>query len=326
MFRSFTLIIPLLLAIFSLTSCGDATAPVTTANGKTEITLALNWVPEPEFGGFYAAQEIGAYSDNNLAVTIKPGGAGSPVIQMLAAGRVPFGIVSADEVVIARSRGQKIVALYTSYETCPQGIMVHKDRGIDSLEQLFKTPGTIAMEPGLPYGKFLMKKHPPTSDVKIVPYTGGVAQFLNDKTYSQQGFIFSEPILAKKNGADPHFFLLAETGYNPYTVVVATTEEYLVANPMIVKAFVKAVRAGWASYLKDPAPANAVMGQLNTNMDQSTFAAAAEAQAGLVSDGKSPLGNMSADRWEELGRQLVDLGIIDVAPPAQACFVNLLDE
>jgi NitT/TauT family transport system substrate-binding protein len=327
--RSMLTLCLLLTAAVTLTltaGCSDTSEPARTADGKQAVTLALNWVPEPEFGGFYAALESGQYASQGLDVTIKPGGAGAPVIQQIATGKVPFGIVSADEIVIARSRGAKVVAIFTSYQTCPQGIMVHSDRNIESLEQLFKTPGTIAMEPGLPYGKFLTKKYPPASDVKIVPYTGGVAQFLNDKTYSQQGFIFSEPVTARRQGANPRFFLTAEAGYDPYTVVVATSEAFLEKHPQLVKSFVAATRKGWELYLADPSAANAVMGKLNTTMDAQSFKEAAESHTHLIENDHTRangLGSMTLERWETLSLQLVELGVIDTAVPASECFRTL---
>src|SRR5262245_1633085 len=95
------------------------------ASGADKVSIALNWVPEPEFGGIYAAQQTGAYQKRNLDVAIKPGGAGAPTWQQVAAGNVDFGVASADEVVNARANGADIVAIFAIYQTCPQGIMVH---------------------------------------------------------------------------------------------------------------------------------------------------------------------------------------------------------
>src|SRR5882672_692585 len=89
----------------------------------TKVTLALNWVPEPEFGGFYAAREIGAYRRQGFDVDIRGGGAGVPVIQMVATGRVDFGTVGADEIVTARARGADIVGIFATFQTSPQGVM-----------------------------------------------------------------------------------------------------------------------------------------------------------------------------------------------------------
>ena len=42
---------------------------------------------------------------------------------MIGAGTVPFAIVSADEIVRARAMGNLVIALFTVYQTNPQGIM-----------------------------------------------------------------------------------------------------------------------------------------------------------------------------------------------------------
>jgi NitT/TauT family transport system substrate-binding protein len=287
-----------------------------------KVTIALNWVPEPEFGGIYQAKIDGTYAKNGLDVQIKPGGAGAPTWQRVASGQVEFGVASADEVVIARSNGADVVAFYTTYQTCPQGIMVHASRGLKSIEQVFTSGGTLALEIGLPYGKFLEKKYG-LGKVKRVPYTGGIANFLADQNFSQQCFIFSEPLAAKQAGADPQTFLVADAGYNPYTGVVITSGDYLKQHPQQVKAMYESLRDGWTSYARDPKPANQAMGELNKTMDQPTFAAAAEAQKALLESDdtkKSGMGVMTLERWKTLVQQLADLKVIDKPVPAEECF------
>lgn len=291
-----------------------------------KVSIVLNWVPEPEFGGIYAAAQNGAYQKRGLDVTIKPGGAGAPTWQQVASGKAEFGISSADEIVNARANGGDVVALFAIYQTCPQGIMVHESRGLKSIDQVFTAGGTLAMEVGLPYGKYLQKKFG-FERVKRIPYTGGVANFLADKNFSQQCFVFSEPLAARKQGGDPQTFLIADAGYNPYTGVVITSNEFLKNNPKTVKAMDAALREGWRAYLDDPRPANAVMGKINKSMDAETFAAAAEAQKPLVEseDTKaSGLGAMTAARWEQLIKQLEDIGVVNAtkAPPAKDCFIT----
>ena len=44
--------------------CGKKSSPAAGSDAnapkETKVVLALDWVPEPEFGGFYAARESGA--------------------------------------------------------------------------------------------------------------------------------------------------------------------------------------------------------------------------------------------------------------------------
>ncbi len=281
----------------------------------TRVKLALNWVPEPEFGGFYAARESGAFKRQGLEVDILGGGAGVPVMQMVASGQVEFGIAGADELLTARTRGVDVLPLFAVYQTSPQAIMAHASRGAKGIADVLSS-GTIALEPGLPYAAYLKKKYG-FAKVKVVPYDGGVARFVADKTFAQQCFITSEPIAAKRQGAEPSVFLVADEGFNPYVAVVITRRELWKEKPELVKSFVKAVREGWRAYLDDPAPANAVMAKLNTTMDAETFAAAAQAQKPLIETDETRskgLGTMSRERWETLGRQLVELGLIEKAP------------
>ena len=83
------------------------------------------------------------------------------------------GAGAADEVVVARSRGNDVVALFAVYQTCPQGIMTHAARGFKEIGDVFKSPGTLAMQRGLPYADFLVKKYGTADGLKIVPSPGG---------------------------------------------------------------------------------------------------------------------------------------------------------
>ena len=283
---------------------------------KAKVKLALNWVPEPEFGGFYAARETGAFAREGLEVEILGGGAGVPVVQMVASGQVEFGISGADEILTARARGVDVLPLFAVYQTSPQGLMVHAAKGLKGIGELLASGGTVALEPGLPYAAWLKKKHG-FDKVKIVPYDGGVARFVADKEFSQQCFITSEPIAARKQGSDPAVFLVADEGFNPYLAVVIIRRQLWKEQPERVKAFIRAVREGWKRYVEDPGPANAVMAKLNTSMDAETFAAAAAAQKPLIETEEAKalgLGTMSRERWERMGQQLVELGLIEKAP------------
>lgn len=290
-----------------------------------KTTIALNWVPEPEFGGIYAAREQGAFAKNNLDVDIKPGGAGVPTWQRVAKGEVDFAVSSADEVVIARSKGADVVAIFTIYQTCPQGIMVHKSRGLKELADVFKTPGTLALEIGLPYGKFLKEKYGLAAGVKQISYTGGIANFLADKNVAQQCFVFAEPMTAKAKGVEPQTFLIADSGYNPYTGVIITNGKLAKDKPALVTAMRQSMVDGWRAYLDDPKPANEVMQKLNTKtMDAAGFAAGAEAQKPLIEDDHTKtagLGSMTADRWTTLIDQLAGMKLIDKKPTAEECFL-----
>ena len=287
---------------------------------EQKLELALNWKPEPEFGGIFEAERIGAFAKRGLTFA-RTGGPGAPVVQMVTARQVAFGIASADEVVIARARGSDVVAVFATYQTCPQGLMTHAARGIETLPALFESPGTLAVEPGLPYVKWLEQRYG-FEGLRVVPYTYSIGPFLTDPTLTQQVFVTSEPIAARRAGADPRVFLVADSGYDPYTAVVITHGERLRSDPETVAAFVAALREGWRGYLDDAAPANALMGPLNPEMDAEAFRLAAEAQQPLIEVKDGPLGGMQAERWAGLAGQLQQLKLIETPEPAERYFAT----
>jgi len=292
-------------------------AAILAACGKTQkIRLALNWKPDPEFGGFYAAD----FSKHGLDVDILPGGAGTPTVQMIGAGSAEFGIVSADEILLARAQGNDVVALFAAFQNNPQGIMAHASRKLKSIEDVLMS-GTLAIQSGLPYARLLGKKYG-FNHVKLVPSPGGdLTAFFNDENFAQQCFVTAEPLQAKKKGVDVTVFPVSDIGYNPYTTVLATSGDNLRKNPDTAKNMVAAVREGWRSYLDNPAPTNQKMHALNPSMDEATFAGIAEAEKPLVE--ANPLGTMTAERWNTLAAQLKELGDIPKALPAEQCFRNL---
>ncbi len=287
--------------------------------------LALDWKPEPEFGGFYEASLGKLYTNEGLDITILPGGAGQPVSQMVAAKKVKFGVAAANDVIESRAHGAKVVALFAVYQNDPMGIMVHSERNIGSLKELFQSDGTIATQKGLPYMAWLEKKFSPFK-AKVVPYTGGIATFLHDKNFAQQCFITSEPVAAKREGANAKTFLVSESGYNPYLTVVITHEDTLKNEPDAVKKFVSAARQGWKQYLNDSKKTNIEMQKLNSGMDLATFDEAARLQLSFIETAetkKNGLGWMSEARWKSLYDQLVELKLVKSGLDSKQFFQNL---
>ena len=56
------------------------------AQAADDLTLQLKWVTQAQFAGYYVALENGFYSDEDLDVTIKPGGPDIAPTQVIAGG------------------------------------------------------------------------------------------------------------------------------------------------------------------------------------------------------------------------------------------------
>lgn len=315
-----------LLALISFHTM-TATAEPAKKNTPTKVTLALNWKAEPEFGGFYAAQINGEFKKRNLEVEILEGGSGAPTVQMLAHQKVDFAIVSADEIIISQERNpkNKVKGLFAVYQTAPYIVMTHASRGFKDLRAVFKSPGLLSLQSGLPYYQFLIKKFgKPTP--QIVPYTGGVTAFLNNPKLSQQGFITSEPLAVERAGKTVKNFLIADEGFNPYLVVMAANDEVLQKNPELARLMTDAVGAGWQAYLADPTEANKLMSRLNKSLDFETFQKGAAIQKPLIETAdtqKNGLGSMTEERWLMLIEQLRDIKLIKQKVKVSDLFQNM---
>jgi NitT/TauT family transport system substrate-binding protein len=298
--------------------------PPCAAHAAEAVEFALNWKAEPEFGGFYAAKLSGSFDKRGITVEIIEGGAGTPVVQMVANSKVPFGIAAADEVVLSQARGTDVVALFAVYQINPQGIMVHPERGFKTIGDVFSAPGTLAIQSGAPYTLFLQAKFA-NAKVKLVPYAGGIAQFLTDANYSQQCFVTAEPLLAKNKNKPAANFLIADAGFNPYGTVVIARRQYIEKNLKQVRGMVEAIRDGWSEYLRAPESANAWMAKLNRAMDIETMKDSAEVQKPFILPANTPnkeLGKMSSERWATLVDQLFNLKLIKKKPSVDKLFQN----
>ena len=303
-----------------LAGCGgDTPAP----SGARKLTLQLNWKAEPEFGPFYAAEVNGTFRAEGLEVELRQGGSGAPTSDLVATKQVPFAVVSADQIVVARSMGKKIVGIFAVYQKDPMCIITHKARGLGSLDAAVKAPGTLAIERGMPFATWI-EKTIGFGPAKIVPSPYGDLKYLqSDPNYAFQGFATSEPIAARKLGLDVDVFLVADAGFDSYQTVLAVHEDLLKDDPELVKRMTRAVTKGWEDYMKTPEPVNVVMGRMNPTMDAATFAAVTQAQIPhVISDGtrmRGP-GTMSLERWTQLTDQMLKSGVIRTSVDPASCF------
>ena len=130
------------LALLLCTACGDTPS---SAPGSKRLRVQLDWVPEPEFGGLYAAQQDGLFAAAGLEVEIIKGGAGTPTPQLTADGVCDIGLMSADQLLQLRARDGALVGFYATFIETPYALMAHDANPAQSLEQLWTGGGTIAV-------------------------------------------------------------------------------------------------------------------------------------------------------------------------------------
>lgn len=304
-----------MVSLFTCLGCGaksDKKSESASTPGNPKVVLQLNWYPEAEHGGFYAALVHGIYAKHGLDVEIRAGGRSIVVAPELTLGRAQFGVANADDVLMARSEEAPLVALMAPMQNGPRCIMVRQDSGIESLAQLKNIK--LQIDSGRPYIPFLKKKGLLDASVQIVPYYGTVAELVAGPGVAQQAYNFSEPFLAEEKGVAVRNLMLSEVGYNPYASCLVCTEKQLQEQGSIVEKMVQASVEGWQKYMESPAETNAyILKQNNQGMTAEALKYGSEKLKDLClpnSLDSAKMGQMDEGRWQELRDILVDLNLI----------------
>jgi len=278
------------------------------------VTLALNWFPEAEHGGYYAALVHGYYAEEGLDVRILPGGPDAPVTARVATGGATFGVENADHAVYARAEGADVVALLAPIQDSPRCLIVHAASPIRGFEDLRDV--TLAMSAKGAFAHFLRARLP-LEGVRVVPYPGSMSLFLRDPNYVQQGYSFSEPFLARRAGVETRTLMVSDLGFNTYTSVLLVRGGLRREQPELVRRFVRAARRGWEHYLRDPEETNRHIHGLNPEMDLAVLAFGVEALRPLAwteTARRDGFGAMRLERWSTLVKQMEELGLV---PPGR---------
>lgn len=290
--------------------------------GETDgkVRLQLNWFPDAQHGGFYAALINGHYEREGLDVEILPGGPGANVESKVDLGRVEFGIANAHRILLKRNEGARITAVFASLQNSPRCIMVHEETGIRSFEDLEGV--TLAVGSDTAFYRYLQQQVE-LKNVKLVTYSGSNAKFLADKSYAQQAYSISEPILVRRKGANPVNLMLSDIGFNPYTSCLFASEQMIKENPELVRRFVRATRLGWIDYLENPESANREMEKLNKEHDLAALNDGAAAAKRLCQPtAETNMGSMTVDRWRTMVEQLQEIGMLEADFEWRAAFTT----
>ena len=309
--KQFRSLIALPFAALPFLSLGGCRGTPASSNGLTPVRLQLDWYPQPEHGGFFTAQRLGYYKAEGLDVTILPLPQYGSVAPIVASGQAEFGLGSSDQMLEWDSNGLPVLAVAATMQHDPQAVMVHQDSPIHDFKDL--EGRTIAAQTASVWLKYVIARYN-LHNVREIPVTRSIANFLADPNYAQQVFVTSEPFFAKEAGVPVRTMLISNSGYDPYRVQF-TTRDFATQHPDVVAKFVRASIRGWQQYLRDPGPTNAMLQQLNPalNPAQEAYTAQALRDGGFIAgnaSGADQTGQMTAARWQTTSDQLKSLGIV----------------
>lgn len=94
------------------------------------VTLQLKWVTQAQFAGYYVALDRGFYSDEDLDVTIKPGGPDIAPTQVLAGGGADVTVEWMPAALAAREKGLPMVNIAQPFKSSGMMLTCRKDSGV----------------------------------------------------------------------------------------------------------------------------------------------------------------------------------------------------
>ncbi len=102
------------------------------AQAADDVSLQLKWVTQAQFAGYYVALDKGFYSEEDLNVTIKPGGPDIAPAQVIAGGGADVVLDWMPSALASREKGLDLVNIAQPFKTSGMMLTCRKDAGVSS--------------------------------------------------------------------------------------------------------------------------------------------------------------------------------------------------
>ncbi|HHX51620.1 MAG TPA: ABC transporter substrate-binding protein [Clostridia bacterium] len=312
------------LLIFSV-GCQQAESP---GDGTklTKVSVILDWVPNTNHTGLYAAKDLGFYAEEGLDVEILQPTVGGTA-SLIAAGQGDFGVSYQEEVVIARSQELPVTSIAAVIQHNTSGFASHRDKNI-------QTPRDFA---GKKYGGWgspaetqmiaaLMEKY--GVDPKTVEEINiGEADFF---TSIQRDIDFAwiyygwTGIEAELRGIPLNIIMLndEEPALDFYTPVLIAREDTLENKSDLVKKFLRATARGYELASKEPEKAAKILLANAPELDASLVKASQEWLAPRYQDDAPYWGYQDTGVWQDYSNWMYERGLLEENIDPAAAFTN----
>lgn len=318
--------------LLGLAACGSSSSSVapTTSPGSSDqpkqmrdITLLLDWFPNPDHIALYVAQEKGYFTEAGLNVKLQPPSDPADPPKLVSTGNVDLGISYEPEMYFSHAAGLKVTAVGALIPTALNSVMATKDSPVKSLADLGgKTIGDAGLPTDAAFLQAIYKQNniDPNSVTEINLKTSLVQAMLSGKVDATIGAYRNiEGVQLQMEGQDPMIVPVTEAGVPDYAelVVIANTDK-LASDPeygQIVRDFLSALAKGSADAQASPADAEAAMKPVAKGYESDQLKAMVDATAPLL---QNDLGELQMDEaaWTSFGDWMFDSGLIDAKVPA----------
>lgn len=125
-----------MIAVGALALSGCTGSNEQQVDDKTQVSVLLDWTPNPDHLALYTAQHIGAYDDAGLAVDLQTPGNTADAAKQVSLGQVDLAVSYEPDTLIAAGEGLDVVSVAALVPTALTSLTYRDDSGISGVADL----------------------------------------------------------------------------------------------------------------------------------------------------------------------------------------------
>lgn len=262
------------------------------------VTVQLSWLHYGAFGGFYAADQNGLYSDENIAVSFLEGGPAFDPIDAVLAGEAEFGVASADTLLLARAQGKPVRAIATILRRSPVVLISLDDTGITRPEDIVGKEVRMTTQIAPSFRAMMSRVAIPPDAYTEVVLPSDLELFGSGEVPVWGVYYNSFAVAIQEAGHDLNFIFPEDFGVHFYGDVIFTTDTLIENKPDLVTRFLRATLSGWRFAIGEPEAVGGMVVQYDEAADAALESAKMSATIPLIHTGRNHIGWMQAERWQ----------------------------
>ena len=319
-----------LAALMTLTGCAAGEKP-TAGQAKEKITFVLDWTPNTNHTGLYAAIAKGYFDEAGLEVeVVQPPDDGAEVL--VGSGKAQFGVSFQDTMAPALlgDNALPITAVAAVLQHNTSGIVSRAGEGMDTPKGLEgKKYATWDLDVEKATLKQVMEADQGDfSKVELIPssVTDEVSALESRSVDAIWIFYGWAGIACQVAGLDTDYFAFADIDpvFDYYTPVIIANNGYLAEHPESAKAFLSALSKGYGFAVQNPEEAAEILMEAAPELGSSRELVV-ESQKYLAGEyiaDAARWGEFDAARWDAFYAWLGDNGLVSQPIPAGTGFTN----
>ncbi|HEX2161496.1 MAG TPA: ABC transporter substrate-binding protein [Thermoleophilaceae bacterium] len=307
--------------------CGEKEDVLEPADAS-ELTLMLDYFPNADHAGIYAAERNGDFADAGLDVTIRQPPDPAAPIKQVAAGRVDLAISYEPEVLRARDQGLRVVAVGAVVRKPLTSIISLPKAGIRRPADLAgKTVGTAGIDYQSAYLRTILVDagvDPASVTERNVGFNFTPALLTGRVDATLGAFWNYEGTQLRLEGRKPRVIRMEEAGVPTYDeLVLVANESALERDGGKIRAFVSALGRGTRQLARDPERGVQPLLEANPDLDPQLQRAAVAVTLPLFLPPRGrPFGWQDPDEWQAFAAWMRENRLLTEIPDAGGAFTN----